>query len=197
MISLKHLPNQQRDEVCKIFLRRHWIILAGIFGYAALLLLIPVVIYAFIVFGGIESLRYLLESQLVAVLVSIYAFIVLLITMTQFTDYYLDMWIVTNERVINTEQLGLFSRVISELHLNQIQDVTSEMHGMLATFLTYGDVIIQTAGTRERFHFEQIDNPDKIKEHILKLVEDDKRRHGDASAMGGGTALADEHHKEI
>jgi uncharacterized membrane protein YdbT with pleckstrin-like domain len=106
--------------------------------------------------------------------------------MTQFTDYYLDTWIVTNERIINIEQKGLFSRIVSELHLNQVQDVTSETHGIVATFLSYGDVHIQTAGARERFNFKQIDNPEKIKQIITKLVQDDKRRHGDASGGGGG-----------
>ncbi len=196
MISLHNLPNQQRDEVCQIFLRRHWIVLLGIFAYATALLAIPLIVIIFVNVGGFTVLQQLLSGQLAIVFMSIYALIVLLITMTQFTDYYLDMWIVTNERVINTEQNGLFSRTISELHLNQIQDVTSEMKGMIATFLTYGDVIIQTAGTKERFHFEQIDNPDKVKEHILALVAADKLRHGDATATGGGTALADEHHQE-
>lgn len=196
MISLHKLPNQQRDETCQIFLRRHWIVVVGILGYALGLILIPAVAIILVQFGGLTSLEILLNNQLVIVLLSIYLLMILLITMTQFTDYYLDMWIVTNERVINAEQNGLFSRTISELHLNQIQDVTSEMHGLVATFLTYGDVIIQTAGTKERFHFEQIDNPDKVKEHVLTLIADDKRRHGDATAVGGGTALADEHHKE-
>jgi hypothetical protein len=193
MINLNHLPNQQRDESCQIFLRRHWIVLIGIFAYAFGLLMIPTLVIVFVKIGNFGALDALLANQLAVVFLSTYVLIIVLITMTQFTDYYLDMWIVTNERVINTEQHGLFSRTISELHLNQIQDVTSEMHGMIATFLTYGDVIIQTAGTKERFHFEQIDNPDQVKEHILTLVDDDKRRHGDASGVGGGTALADEH----
>lgn len=196
MISLHKLPNQQRDETCQIFLRRHWIVVVGIFGYALGLILVPALAIILVQFGGFTTLSALLENQLAVVILSIYLLMVLLITMTQFTDYYLDMWIVTNERVINTEQNGLFSRVTSELHLNQIQDITSEMHGIIPTFLTYGSVIIQTAGTKERFHFEQIDNPDKIKEHVLTLVAADKLRHGDATAVGDGTALADEHHKE-
>jgi len=70
---------------------------------------------------------------------------------------------------------------VSELHLNQIQDVTSETRGVAATFLSYGDVYIQTAGTRERFNFKGINNPDEVKEKITNLIKSDKRRHGDAS----------------
>ena len=116
-----------------------------------------------------------------AMLVSAYALFCVVILMTMFTDYFLDTWIVTTERIINIEQKGLFSRVISTLHLNQVQDVTSETHGFFATILTYGNVHIQTAGTVERFLFKRINNPDDVKFTIMRLVDDDKRRHGDAT----------------
>ena len=103
--------------------------------------------------------------------------------MTMFTDYYLDTWIVTTRRVINIEQKGLFSRVISELHLNQVQDVTAETHGFIATILSYGHVYIQTAGTRERFEFKMVNDPVKVKARVSELVENDKRIHGDASKV--------------
>ncbi|MFH1631653.1 MAG: PH domain-containing protein [bacterium] len=112
---------------------------------------------------------------------SIYLFFVLIITMTQFTDYYLDTWIVTSERIINVEQKGLFTRTISELHLNQVQDVTAEKKGIFEMFLNYGNVYIQTAAARERFNFKGVGDPEEIKREITKLIEDDKRRHGDAS----------------
>jgi hypothetical protein len=183
MINLRHLPNQQRDECMQIFLRRHWIVVIKLLLYSLMLLAVPVAILAAFNVSGINIFNSFLGGSIAGLLISVYLITVLLITMTQFTDYYLDTWIVTNERVINIEQNGLFSRAVSELHLNQIQDVTSETIGFLATFLTYGDVYIQTAGEKERFRFEQINNPDDVKTHILRLVDEDKSRHGDASIM--------------
>ena len=183
MINLSHLPNQQRDECMQIFLRRHWIVVIKLFLYSLMLLAVPVAILLSFRFSGINIFDSFLGGPIAGLLISVYLITVVLITMTQFTDYYLDTWIVTNERVINIEQNGLFSRQVSELHLNQIQDVTSETIGFLPTFLTYGDVYIQTAGEKERFHFEQIDNPEEVKEKILHLVDEDKQRHGDASIM--------------
>ena len=180
MINLNRLPNQQRDETCELFLRRHWLEVVKIIlitlGFLALLVAL------YIVFRGIgDSLGGLSIGPLLALLSSAYLFVVAIIFMNQFTDYYLDTWIVTSERIINIEQIGLFNRVISELHLNQIQDITAETKGFLNTLLTYGDVFTQTAGARQRFIFKDIDDPDVVKEKILRLVQVNKRRRGDAS----------------
>ena len=181
MISLNRLPNQERGETTELFLRRHWITVAGIFGYLLAFLMVPVLIFIIIQFIDVDILGNDLWRAVILTALSIYLLMAYLITITQYTDYYLDTWIVTTERTINIEQQGLFSRVISTLHLNQIQDVTAETHGFLATTLTYGDVYIQTAGTRERFNFKAVNNPDDVREMIIKLVEDDQRRHGDAT----------------
>ena len=181
MINLRRLPNQQRGEKTHLFLRRHWIAVIGILLQLLGLLMIPVVIGFLLTVGGFPLFDNTFWTPIFAVMISIYLFLVLLIVMTAFTDFYLDTWIVTSERIINIEHNGLFSRVISEMHLNEVQDVTSETRGLLAFFLTYGDVHIQTAGERQRFNFKGIDNPDNVKETITRLVHDDKRRHGDAS----------------
>ncbi len=181
MINLSKLPNQQRNESCKLFLRRHWLEIAKIVGLAAILLILPTILgFMFLSFDN-DFMSNPLLGPLFSLVASGYLFVILVISLNQFTDYYLDTWIVTTERIINIEQIGLFSRVISELHLNQIQDITSETHGMLATFLTYGNVYVQTAGAKQRFVFKTIDNPDDVKEKVLALVEINKRRRGDAS----------------
>lgn len=94
-----------------------------------------------------------------------------------FIDYYLDVWIITNERIIDVRQEGFFSRVVSELKLYQIQDVTSELHGVFKFVFCYGDVFVQTAGETQRFVFRQIPDPEKIRDIIIKLAEENKKIH--------------------
>ena len=182
MINLKRLPNQERNEETILFLRRHWLEIVEISFFAFILCIIPIVLILIALSQGLHIFEQPFWGPFISVIISIYIFISFLISITQFTDYYLDTWIVTNERIINIEQNGLFSRIVSELHLNQVQDVTSETKGIIATFLSYGDVQIQTAGTRGRFNFKQVDNPEKVKRVITRLVQEDKRRHGDAAA---------------
>ncbi|SRR3989344_1447940 len=86
------------------------------------------------------------------------------------TMYTLDVWIVTNKRIIDSTQNGFFNRTVSELHMSRIQDTSVQTKGVIQTFLHFGDVQIQTAGTEEKFKFLQIPNPEKVKDEIMKLV---------------------------
>lgn len=92
-------------------------------------------------------------------------------------DYYLDTWIITDHRVLDIQQLGLFRRDVSELRLSKIQDVNVKVKGLFPTFFNYGDVIIQTAGAVPEFKFKQIPNPYKVKDKILHLFDDFTKKH--------------------
>lgn len=177
MIHLDELPNRQPQETVQIFLRRHWVDLTRIFIFAFFMLLVPVVIFAILKFSDIPLLSHAFWGPVVVLSLLGYLMVVMVLTMTEMTDYWLDVWIVTNERVINAEQHGLFNRLVSEVQLEQIQDITSETRGFLETFLTYGDVYVQTAAERERFRFKNVDNPDQVKIAISELVNTCKNTH--------------------
>jgi hypothetical protein len=183
MMDLKHLPNQRENEKVMLFMRRHWFAVLTIIIAFVLLTGIPLVIG----FYFRETLNIWMQNQitgsLIAVLASMYFLAVWLLAFIEFTDFYLDTWIVTNERIINIEQEGLFHRTASELDLAAVQDTTAEIRGIMQTVFTYGNVYVQTAGEKGRFLFKNIDNPEHVKEVVTKLVEDDKKR---LSALGAG-----------
>lgn len=84
-------------------------------------------------------------------------------------DYFFDVWIVTNERIVNIEQKGLFNRRISELRFSRIQDVTASVDGLIPTILNFGDVYVQTAAEEERFVFRQVGDPFAVKDEVMRL----------------------------
>src|SRR3990167_1650943 len=86
------------------------------------------------------------------------------------TMYTLDVWIVTNHRIVDSTQNGFFNRTVSELHLARIQDISVQTKGVIQTFFKFGDLQVQTAGTEERFNFSQIPNPGQVKDEIMKLA---------------------------
>lgn len=179
MMNLDLLPNRLPNETVVLFLRRHWIDLLRIFFFSGILFVLPVAVGALIELANPELLAHMFWGPALAATLVAYMIIVLVLTCTELTDYWLDVWIVTNERIINTEQHGLFNRVVSEVYLHQIQDITSEQVGYLGTFLTFGNVFIQTAAERERFQFKNIDNPDDVKIAIggLAKICKDKHKH--------------------
>ena len=85
--------------------------------------------------------------------------------------YYLNMQIITNQRIVDITQDSLIHHTISELHLSHIEDVTAEVDGLLGTFLDYGNVYVQTAAETERFVFDRVPNPTAVEKMILDLYE--------------------------
>lgn len=97
-------------------------------------------------------------------------------------DYYLDVWVVTDIRIVDVEQKGLFSRSISELKLFRVQDVTAEVKGILPTVFHYGNVVIQTAGNEQFFIFKQIPHPYETQQKISELATHDRHTHHSENA---------------
>lgn len=159
---------RRTDETIILVLRRHWLILVIRF---LPMLLFAIGIIAFNLLIGQAVVSFLLDFDLVF-LKLINLFLLMFLWLGIFIiwiDYYLDIWIVTDQRIINIEQLGLFRREVSELEHGKIQDVTSEIKGLVPTLLKYGYIYIQTAGEKERFVFKQIKDPVRVRNIIMRL----------------------------
>lgn len=90
-------------------------------------------------------------------------------------DFYFDIQIVTDRRIIDVNQNRLFDRHVAELNLEDIEDVSVQVSGALPTLFNYGDVVIQTAGERANFHFRHIPHPREVGTIISDLAEQAKR----------------------
>jgi uncharacterized membrane protein YdbT with pleckstrin-like domain len=90
----------------------------------------------------------------------------------EWTDFMLDTWILTNERLVDVEQIALFSRRVSTLSLDRIQDITIEESGILETFLGIGNVLIQTASEIEQFQVKGARNPVVMKDMIQQAYRE-------------------------
>jgi uncharacterized membrane protein YdbT with pleckstrin-like domain len=84
-------------------------------------------------------------------------------------DFYLDKMLLTNQRVIEIEQRGLFSREISSLNLESIQDVTIESHGIIQTFFKLGDIHVQTSGAQRQVSMTYLAHTEHAKNIIMDL----------------------------
>ncbi len=184
-MTVDHLIDLQPGEKVLYSLRRHWIIFFGDLAMIAILALVPIGVYVMLSLLWKPLLYGPISRPSLILLTSGYYLMIWLFFIATFVDYYLDAWVVTNERIVNVEQRGLFSRTISELDLARIQDVTSEVKGIIPSIFSYGDVYIQTAGEVERFDFEEIPHPHEIRKHLLEVVEQDQKRK---TAAGASTA---------
>jgi len=175
MLSAYRIPNQLPDEkVLKIIRKDLFVMFKKVLAFVMLLAIL--VAFIFILFFLYPTIN---ESELYPIIVlgaSSYLLFIWLFFFFMFIDFYLDTWIITNERIINIEQEGFFSRTISDLRLFRVQDVTSEVKGVVPTMMGFGNVYVQTAGEQNRFNFEQVPNPDSIRDFIIQLAEIDRTK---------------------
>ncbi|MFZ2154443.1 MAG: PH domain-containing protein [Candidatus Moraniibacteriota bacterium] len=160
-----HFHGQHNEEVIIAIIRRHWFnILEQYFIIIGVLVLMiaALEILPRYYMGEIDLPLFFFIESFLAITIWIYAFII-------WIDFYFDVWIITNERIVNIEQKALFIRTISELKFEKIQDVSINIVGLIPTILNYGDVHVQTAGTTERFLFHKVPDPQKIKGLVMNM----------------------------
>lgn len=164
-------------ETVKILLYRHWVVLLLKFIFFIFMAVMPIVLYLLV--GG--YLAKVDAQGLYWFMASIYYMVWWYGLFYAITMYLLDIWIVTDHRIIDSQQFGFFKRSVAELNLSKIQDITVAISGPLATFFDYGNLEIQTAGAENRFLFEQIPHPKAVKDMIMQAHYDYMESHKDGT----------------
>lgn len=176
MINISKRIGMQPEEEVVFFLRSHWFeIIPLIFGFFVVLIL-PFAAYFTILYTHPEFIEIKTNFTLFLLGSSIFFLYAWLFLFQNFTDWYLDIWIVTNQRIVNIEQRGLFGRVMSELMLYNTQDVTSEIKGFIPSMFDYGNVHIQTSAEKTRFEFNNVEHPSFIAKRILELASEQREK---------------------
>ncbi len=150
--------------------RQHWMVFLGRF-VAWLLFAAILLISDWAVANYAPILRSSPYVEYVNLAKSVYLMFLCLGLLIVWAMYYLNMQVITNERIVDITQSSLLHHTVSELHLSKIEDVTAEVKGIFGTFLDYGNVYVQTAGETQRFVFDRVPNPARVEKLILDLYE--------------------------
>ena len=89
-----------------------------------------------------------------------------------FTKYFLNAWILTNKRIVDIKQRRFFSREVSSLFLTRVQDVTTEVVGVVPSLLAIGNIKVQTAAEDVEFVMNGIPRPEVMRDVILRYVSE-------------------------
>jgi uncharacterized membrane protein YdbT with pleckstrin-like domain len=166
-----------QTEKPQIFMRKHPVILFGQIALYLFLACLPFI--ASVVLGDVVGswLAADVLGPVILLLLSLFELFVVTLLYSAFMDWYLDVWVVTDERIIDVNQHGVFGREIAELQLAKVQDVASEQRGAFATIFGYGKIRVQSAGERVQFEFDGIPKPNEIARMILELAQADMHFH--------------------
>jgi membrane protein YdbS with pleckstrin-like domain len=109
------------------------------------------------------------ENPWVRFIVGIYWLFVWMGAFGVFTDYYLDKWIVTTERIIDINQKSFWSREVSSLFLHRVQNVETDISGFFNTIFGFGTVSVESAGAEvNRIRMTGLARPEHVRDVILR-----------------------------
>jgi hypothetical protein len=166
MITL--FPGQEEDEQIYLVVREHWFYLMSRMMIWILFVVI-LIVFDILIPKYVPILTTAPYSYYIALGKDIFLSVLVLGVFMTWLKYYLNIQLVTSERVVDITHNTIFSHTISELGLEKIEDVTSETTGFVGNIFGFGNVYIQTAGKEERFTFDCIPDPDKLERLIQNL----------------------------
>jgi len=168
--KLKFFAELRRTEKIFLVLRAHWIIpVAKVVFW--IMLLIFVGLAEELIRSWIPLFNEELPLAIFAIIRSMFVIAAILGIFITWVMYYLNVQIITNERIVDINQKSLLSHQTSELNLDRFQDVTTLVVGPVANLFNYGEVRVQTAGEKINFIFNNIPNPHRVAKIILELYE--------------------------
>jgi len=176
-MTISNFIRQKSYEKIVFMLRRHYITFVPTIVLFIFLFLAPLAVYFLTTNLVTNFLSGETAWPITVILSSIYYLSVILFFFSFFITFYLDLTIVTNDRLVDIEQTSLFGRTVAEVDLSEIQDATSEIRGFFPSLFKYGNLTIQTAGAVPKFFIKNIPNPDFVRQRILDLAADDKKFH--------------------
>jgi hypothetical protein len=175
-----HFEDQRPDENVILLLRKHW--LTHLLPLVSLIIVFIVPILTW--FLVINQLPFFedLSTQVVVLGAVVWFLLGIFFIAYHWLDWYLDIYVVTDQRVIDITQNGLFHRIVGETSLDNIQDVIYEIKGFKQTLFNYGNVMIHTAGPSGDIVFEEVEHPQRVQRVLLEAAEHYKDLNNDSPA---------------
>ena len=166
-----------RDNERVVAIVRHhwWVLFVQVIGIAVLFFapffLIPIV-FLFASQGGAPAI----PGGVVLFAASAWSLIMWNFLFARWTDYYFDIWVITNWRIIDIDQQGFFKRnVATLLTLDHIEDIETSTDGIIGSLLNFGHVQVQTAAAEREFNIDDVPNPTGV-DQIIRAAQEEKVR---------------------
>jgi hypothetical protein len=161
---------QDKNEKILLLVRRHVITNLKWVMIAVLLIVSPLVFPIMPFFDKIPG-----NFQFMGII--LWYLLTLALSLEGFLNWYFDMFIVTDERIIDIDFKNLIYRNVTSTKIDRIEDVTYTVSGAISSFLDFGNVMIQTAGAGMGMdpqetspHMEIYDTPHPAK--VAKLINE-------------------------
>lgn len=101
----------------------------------------------------------------------VFLLLALTVLMDTYFKWFYSVNIITTERIVDVDFNDVLHHKYAEAQLEKIEDVSHRPVGILSSLFDYGDVNIQTAGTKPEFVFDSVPRPRDVQDTLLDLLE--------------------------
>lgn len=95
-----------------------------------------------------------------------------------FYKWHNSMMVMTDRRIFDIEQKGLFDRVVSEVPLERVDDVNYEIKGVWATIFGYGSLHVYVQGAGADLMWKRLRRPSRLQ----NIINDARHVHAPLAA---------------
>lgn len=161
------MENMRPWEKMLITIRRHWIVYVFLGVYFLSAVILSIILYAIFWFNTLTNIS----------IIVLWLFFSLFLYI-EWLNHELDMYVVTNNRVIWIDQISFLNRTVSECNLGQVQEVNSRTSWLLANIFNYWTLSIQTAWNKTTLRMDFSPNAIQWARKVLNIVDDYRDKNG-------------------
>jgi len=161
---------QELNEQIELFLRRHFITNVYWIVLAILAFFLPLIFIQLDQALGL-NIVFRIPTNIALGGLIIYYLLILAYVIENFLFWYFNIYIVTNIHLVDVNFHSILSREVLEIELNDIENVSSKINGVIRSLFNYGDVIIKTAADKADITFSEVPRPDFVADRIQDLRE--------------------------
>lgn len=159
---------QEDDEAIVLFMRQHFLVNLPWIVTSVFMLTLPSVFVFFPPYASLSAGLQFVVSMGWYLFVAGY-------TLAKLMGWFFNIYIVTDERIVDVDFKNIFYRKISTAKIEEIQDINVQSSGSFETLFGYGSVFIQTAAEIPEFEFVAIPYPDRVGKILNQMIDHEEQ----------------------
>lgn len=169
--------SQHENEKILLVLRQHPAVNLVWMLTALILILAPFLLFPLI------PLQVVLPGEFLFFLMIAWYLFVTAFVVESFLGWYFNIYVITDERIIDIDFYSLIYKSVSEAKLDKIEDVTATTAGFFGAFFNFGNITIQTAAEKREFDFHKVPQPAKVTKFLNELILEEEREKIEGRVM--------------
>ncbi len=168
---MMRFPEQMDGEKVLMVIRKHGIVYVKIVLGVFLIFILPAWAFVYIWYRQEFLATNTFYTHIMLAVVCLYLLFGFLIEIIAWLNDAFDLFILTDHRLIDITQVTLLKRNTASTPLEQIQDATGVVNGLIPTLLNHGKIEVQTAaGNASHFDIDYIHDPIEVGNRIVEYA---------------------------